>query len=186
MWHTIPFWSCNTKRISIKNVGRLNSLVKLGLIHFVSIACDICCILNRQILLFSWIFMCVTCPHKFRIQFENLMQKCQNNLSDDASKDCTNFCLSNQIIISKFLSFLYFVCLFFSNLRHLGRSFQDSWCLRWNVQTVRRYPNRNWLRGLCHPLRLLHNLDVVMERAVVLKNMGSIYRVLHQGSQQKN
>ncbi len=29
-----------------------------------------------------------------------------------------------------------------------------SWCPWWGVQTVRCYPDRNWLWGLCHPLHL--------------------------------
>ncbi len=64
---------------------------------------------------------------------------------------------------------IFFIIFYF--LFNLGRSFsvQHNTVLPWlwGVQTVRRYPDRNWLRGLCHPLHLPHKSDTVMERAAI-------------------
>ncbi len=43
----------------------------------------------------------------------------------------------------------------------------------WEVQTVRDYPDRNWLWGLCHPLQMPHESDAVMEWAAMQTNLGN-------------
>ncbi len=48
------------------------------------------------------------------------------------------------------------------------------WFPGWAVRTVRRYPDRNWLRGLWHPLHLPHESVAVMERAVMETNIWAL------------
>ncbi len=47
----------------------------------------------------------------------------------------------------------------------------------WDVQTVMHYPDRNWLRGLCHPLHLPHKSDAVMERAAMETNFWALLEI---------
>ncbi len=65
---------------------------------------------------------------------------------------------------------LFFFYLYISYLTWVDHSVYNTvfpWFLRWGLQTVRRYPDRNWLRGLCHPLHLPNKSDAVMEQSAM-------------------
>ncbi len=59
---------------------------------------------------------------------------------------------------------------------NMCRSFSVQQCFPWfpDGQTVRRYPDRNWLRGLCHPQHLPHESVAVMERATIETNLWAL------------
>ena len=70
-----------------------------------------------------------------------------------------------------------FFCRYFLNLTWVDHSEYNTvlpWFPVWNVQTVTRYPDRNWLPGLCHPLHLPHKSDAVMEQATMETTFGAL------------